>query len=243
MVTRHVEKAWRDERFVSVSQIKQWVDRTRAAIKTLGLSVRDNVPERLVTYMFDLIKWNRTYNLTALKTVDDIFVQHINDCLAIVASVSDHLAGVKPSTDQPKRVLDVGSGAGLPGVVIALCLPQVQVMCIDAVAKKVAFIRHVAATLKCANLQGIHARIESLEPLQADMVVSRAFASLTDFSLLAGKHANDTGVLVSMKSKKLTSDIQAFEVQKTGWCVTKVEPLTVLDLNADRYLVWLERKS
>jgi 16S rRNA (guanine527-N7)-methyltransferase len=226
-----------------VSQTKQWIGRAEAAMKALGLSVQDDVPERLVTYMFDLLKWNRTYNLTALKTADDIFIQHINDCLAIVEPVSVYLESAQTPADQLKQVLDVGSGAGLPGVVIALCLPQVQVVCIDTVAKKVAFIKHAAATLECTNLQAIHARIESLKPMQADVVVSRAFASLTDFSLLAGKHANDSGVLVSMKSKKLTSDIQAFEAQKTGWSVTKVEPLTVLDLKADRYLVWLERKS
>jgi 16S rRNA (guanine527-N7)-methyltransferase len=243
MVTRCVEKVSRDERVVSVTQREQWIGRTETAIEKLGLTVPDNVPAHLVTYMFDLIKWNRTYNLTALKTAEDVFVQHISDCLAIVRPVSVYLEAVKTPTDQPRRVLDVGSGAGLPGVVIALCLPQVQVICIDAVAKKVAFIRHAASTLKCKNLQGIHARIESLQPMHADIVVSRAFASLADFSLLAGKHANEAGVLVSMKSKKLTLDIRAFEEQETGWFVTKVEPLTVLDLDADRYLVWLERKS
>src|SRR5690606_15724272 len=96
---------------------------------------------------------------------------------------------------------DVGSGAGLPGVVLAIMRPEWQVHCVDAVEKKMAFVRQVSGVLRLRNLQAHHQRVESMPPFQANIVVSRAFASLADFATLAGRHVAAEGHLVAMKGR------------------------------------------
>src|SRR3546814_4658082 len=102
-------------------------------------------------------------------------------------------------------VVDVGSGAGLPGVVLAIMQPDWSVYCIDAVEKKMAFVRQMSGVLRLPNLQAVHQRVETLAPYQADIVVSRAFASLIDFASLAGRHVAQNGHLLDRKSTRLNS--------------------------------------
>jgi 16S rRNA (guanine527-N7)-methyltransferase len=138
-------------------------------------------------------------------------------------------------TPTPFSLLDVGSGAGLPGVVIAITCPDVSVTCVDTVAKKAAFIQQVSATLKLPNLKGLHARVESLtQPY--DVVCSRAFASLPDFVSWSRGALAEQGVWLAMKGKHPEQELAALpnEVQ-----VFHVEQLEVPGLEAERCIIWM----
>jgi 16S rRNA (guanine527-N7)-methyltransferase len=150
------------------------------------------------------------------------------------------LPAVVPSVDAAAvfRLLDVGSGAGLPGVVIAICCPDIAVHCVDTVAKKAAFIQQVAASLRLPNLRGLHARVESLTE-SYDVVSSRAFASLVDFARWSGAALAEQGIWMAMKGKHpademamLPSDVEVFHV----------EQLLVPGLDAERCIVWMRSK-
>lgn len=132
----------------------------------------------------------------------------------------------------------MGSGAGLPGVVLAILHPEWRVHCIDAVEKKTAFIRHMIGVLGLSNLEVSHTRIETIEPLQADIVVSRAFSSLLDFASLAGRHIASGGQLLAMKGRHPDEEINILHAE-TSWQVNAIYPLTVPELDAQRCLLSL----
>ena len=137
-------------------------------------------------------------------------------------------------------VYDIGSGAGLPGVVLAIACPDWQVCCIDAVEKKVAFVRQMIGALSLPNLSVCHARAEQMAPGNCDVVISRAFASLDDFARLAGRHAGISGTLVAMKGKVPEDEIQAVHAHGQ-WKIDRIEPIAVPQLSAQRCLVWMRR--
>lgn len=203
---------------------------------TLGLNLP---PERLgllAEYLAQMQRWNRTYNLTAIKNPEQMRVQHIVDSLAVVAPLAQRLATVAHDV----RIMDVGSGGGLPGVVLAVARPDWQVCCVDAVEKKTAFVRQMAGTLKLDNLSAQHARVETLPPAGCDIVVSRAFASLDDFATLAGRHLREDGTLAAMKGRVPDDEISVIQ-QHGQWRVASIAPLAVPGLDAQRCLVWLQR--
>jgi 16S rRNA (guanine527-N7)-methyltransferase len=137
------------------------------------------------------------------------------------------------------RLLDVGSGGGLPGVVLAICRPEVQVTCVDTVGKKAAFIQQVAASLRLPNLRGLHARVESVEE-GYDVICSRAFASLRDFAQWSQNALSPQGVWMAMKGKRPDDEIADLPAQVQ---VFHVEPLTVPGLDADRCMVWMRHAA
>jgi len=197
----------------------------------LGLALADADIARLSSYLDLLQRWNRTYNLTAVRDPDQMLTQHLADCLAVIPPLHRQV-----SDAGPRRVLDVGSGAGLPGIVIATLLPHVDVTCVDTVGKKAAFIRQVAASLRLENLHAEHARVEQLRVGRFDVVTSRAFATLADFTALTRQHLAEGGVWLAMKGKDpvaecagLRADIDVFHV----------EQLMVPGLDAARCLVWM----
>ena len=151
----------------------------RDGLQKLALSLDETQIARLLGYLDLIQKWTKVYNLTAVRDPAEMLTHHLLDSLAVIAPLRRQLESMGLG-GKPVRLLDVGSGAGLPGVVIAVCCPDITVHCVDTVAKKAAFIQQVAVSLKLPNLRGIHARVESLtEPY--DLVSSRAFASLVDF--------------------------------------------------------------
>jgi 16S rRNA (guanine527-N7)-methyltransferase len=195
--------------------------------------------DRLLAYLDLLARWNATYNLTAVREPQQMLTQHLADCLAVVGPLSRQLDQV-PRSDSDKspslRVLDVGSGGGLPGVVLAAMLPRWQVVCVDTVGKKAAFIRQVAAELGLGNLDAEHARVEALRAVPFDVITSRAFSSLVDFTRLTRQLLAPQGVWMAMKGKVPRDEISALpaEIQ-----VFHVEPLAVPGLDAERCLVWM----
>ncbi len=201
----------------------------RAGIKALGLSLSDAQVQHLLDYMALIQKWNKVYNLTALRDPADMLTHHLLDSLTAIAPLHRHTQG------QPTRVLDVGSGGGLPGVVLAICMPELNVTCVDTVAKKAAFVQQVAVSLKLPNLRGLHARVESLaDPYQ--VICSRAFASLPDFVTWSRSALAEGGVWMAMKGKHPQEEIDALPEDVK---VFHVEPLKVPGLDVERCMVWM----
>jgi 16S rRNA (guanine527-N7)-methyltransferase len=209
------------------------------ACHSLHLSLANVQYQQLVAYVAHMERWNRTYNLTAIRGMQQMLVHHIFDSLAVVKSL---VTALEASSISSPCIYDIGSGAGLPGVVLAIACPHWQVCCIDAVEKKVAFVRQMIGALSLYNLSARHARVEQMEPGHCDVVISRAFASLDEFVRLAGHHAGSIGTLVAMKGKVPEEEIQA--VQAHGeWKIERIEPITVPQLNAQRCLVWIRRSQ
>jgi 16S rRNA (guanine527-N7)-methyltransferase len=210
------------------------------SLPALGLSLDDAQISALLDYLALIGKWTKVYNLTAVRDPDEMLTHHLLDSLAVIAPLQSQLAALSVQGvvgDKP-RLLDVGSGAGLPGIVIAICCPHITVHCVDTVAKKAAFIQQVAVTLKLPNLRGIHARVESLtEPY--DVVSSRAFASLVDFTTWSEKALAGQGIWMGMKGK-LPADEMA--VLPGSVEVFHVEQLKVPGLDAERCIVWMRKR-
>ena len=209
------------------------MERLRAGAEALALGLDDAQLLRLLEFLALLQKWNKVYNLTAVRDPQEMLTHHLLDSLAAVAPLRRHVA--QAGLAGPVRLLDVGSGGGLPGVVIAICCPEVQVVCVDAVAKKAAFVQQAAGQLGLGNLAGRHARVESVhEPF--DVVASRAFASLADFVTWSRGALAEQGVWLAMKGKRPDDEIAALP----AWAeVFHVEQLQVPGLDAERCLVWM----
>jgi 16S rRNA (guanine527-N7)-methyltransferase len=216
-----------------------YTERLQRAALSLGVQLDAPTTRVLLSYMDQLQRWNKTYNLTALRDPEQMLVQHLFDSIAALPPLADQL---DKNTVTNAKVVDVGSGAGLPGVVLAVLKPSWQVACVDAVEKKTAFVRQMSGALALRNLKAVHARVETLAPMEADIVVSRAFASLLDFATLAGGHVDAQGHLVAMKGREPTEEIDALELQ-TPWRVDRIQPLVVPELNAQRCLVWMSRQG
>ena len=207
----------------------------RQGLQALGLQLSDAQVQQLLDFMALLQKWNKVYNLTAVRNPAEMLTHHLLDSLAAVPPLQRHLARLAAAGTTAPRLLDVGSGGGLPGVVFAICCPQLQVDCVDTVAKKAAFIQQVAASLQLPNLRGIHARVESLQQPYA-IVSCRAFASLVDFTTWSRAALAPEGVWLAMKGKHPQDEMAALPADVA---VFHVEPLTVPGLDAERCLVWM----
>jgi 16S rRNA (guanine527-N7)-methyltransferase len=201
------------------------------------LGLRSSIEQRraLLDYLGLLQRWNGTYNLTAVRDPVAMFSQHLADCLAVMPPVLRHADG-----RSSLRVLDVGSGGGLPGVLIAILCPGFDVSCVDAVGKKMAFVRQVAGELRLANLHAHHSRIEALKTLPYDLITSRAFASLAEFVELTRRLLAPRGVWMAMKGRVPDDEISALPSDVE---VFHVEPLQVPGLDAQRCLVWMRPRA
>lgn len=208
----------------------------QAGAEALGLGLGDSQVGQLMDFLALLQKWNKVYNLTAVRAPQEMLTHHLLDSLAAVAPLRRHMAGLQQGGVAAVKLLDVGSGGGLPGVVFAICCPEVDVSCVDTVGKKAAFIQQAAVALKLRNLHGVHARVETLAG-PFDIISCRAFASLPDFvnwsrSALAAPH----GAWLAMKGKHPDDEIAALP---PGVGVFHVEPLNVPGLDAERCIVWM----
>ena len=205
----------------------------RQGVQALGLSLNDAQIAQLLGYHGLIQKWNKVYNLTAIRDPAEMLTHHLLDSLAIVAPL------VRQTSGLAANMLDVGAGAGLPGVVVAICCPQVSVTCVDAVAKKMAFVQQTATELKLPNLKALHARVETLTG-KYDIITSRAFATLLDF-VTGSREAlkPDIGVWLAMKAKDTAIEVAALSADVE---VFHVEQLSVPRLDAQRCIVWMRAK-
>jgi 16S rRNA (guanine527-N7)-methyltransferase len=199
-------------------------------VRELGLDLSDAQQAKLLDYVALLAKWNAVYNLTAIRDPRQMLIQHILDSLSIVP----HLAPRGPSS-----VLDVGSGGGLPGIVLAIVLPDWTITTNDIVHKKTAFQAQAKAELGLTNLSVVTGRVETLKPgaevpAKFDVIVSRAFAELSDFVTLARHLVAEQGAIWAMKGVRPEGEIERLPA---GAHVEQIIRLTVPSLDAERHLI------
>jgi 16S rRNA (guanine527-N7)-methyltransferase len=204
----------------------------REGAATLGLQLDDRQCEQLLAYGALILKWNKVYNLTALRDPASVLTHHLLDSLSVIGPLGREWPG-------RAALLDVGAGAGLPGVVIAILRGDIAVTCLDAVAKKAAFVQQVAAELGLPNLRGLHGRVESLTG-SFELISSRAFASLPDF-FEGSKHLlGPEGLWLAMKGKLPSDELAEVPAEID---VFHVEQLRVPGLDADRCIVWARKQA
>ena len=201
----------------------------RAGLEQLRLESTEQQLSQLLAYQALIAKWTKVYNLTAVRDPAEMMTHHLLDSLAVIAPLQRRIT--------QGSLLDVGSGAGLPGVVIAICCPAIDVTCVDTVAKKATFIKQVALELKLPNLAGLHARVENISQT-FDVICSRAFASLPDFTQWSAQALAPNGVWMAMKGKHPAGELAGLP---TSVAVFHVEQLQVPGLDAERCVVWMRR--
>ena len=196
-------------------------------LQRMDLKLSDQVIDQLMTYLNLVEKWNRVYNLTAIRERDEMIKLHFLDSLSILNHV--HV----------KNILDVGSGAGFPGIVLAITKPELKVTVMDSVNKKTTFMQQVKSELSLTNLDVVNSRVEDYQPTTLfEAVTSRAFSNLKNMMLLTQHTLQKEGVWLAMKSKDVREELEAFE--KNQYTLI---PLEVPLINAERYLVILKKDN
>ena len=197
-----------------------------AGLNALGLDLGTEQQQQLLDYVALIAKWNQVYNLTAVRDANKMLTHHLLDSLAVVPHVT------------AETILDVGSGAGLPGIPLALARPQVRVTLLDSNHKKAAFLNQAVIELKLSNVEVVCERIENYQPRQLfRLVIARAFAALPEFVALAGRLVASGGTLLAMKG---THPLEEIAQIKGGFKLSGVTPLAVPGLDAERHLVFLK---
>lgn len=209
---------------IEIAQIIQ------AGANTMGITLSDEVALKLAQYVKLLEKWSYAYNLTTIRTVDKIIPLHILDSLVL----TKHLQNCQ-------HVLDVGTGAGLPGIPLAILNPHINFTLLDSQQKKITFLQHVLTCLQLTNVKALHERVERLQvSYRFDMVVSRAFASLDEFVKLIRNVCDTHTQIIAMKAK---DEVVAQEMQKlpSDFELVNIEKVYVPDIFVERCLVFLRK--
>lgn len=194
-------------------------------LEALGLPA--NLEHPLGTYLELLARWNKAYNLTAVTDPRQMVTHHLLDSLAVLPWIHG------------SRIADVGSGAGLPGIPLAIARAQLTVVLVDTVGKKVRFQKQAILELGLSHVSAVHTRVENYRPGEPfDTVISRAFASIADFVALAGNLAAPDGRLLAMKGREPSNELKALP---EAWVVEEVHEIRVPGLDAERHLVELRR--
>ncbi len=216
-------------------QLAQWA-------RTLDVQLEGDMSELLLQYVDLLLRWNAVFNLTAVRDPERMLTHHLVDCMAVAPALRRCLESIRTmATDVQHRLVDVGSGGGLPGVVLAILDRRLEVVCVDSVAKKVGFIRQAAGELRLANLTAHHGRAQDFKPSRGfDVVTSRAFASLADFVEATRGLRSDAGVWMAMKGAQPDDEIAALPADVE---VFHVEPLRVPGFEVRRCIVWMRLKQ
>lgn len=198
-----------------------------SGLATLRLPLPPAAQSNLLAYLALVDKWNRVYNLTAIREPEKMVAHHVLDSIA----VAPHLVGT--------TLLDVGSGAGLPGIPLAIARPQTSVTLLESNHKKAAFLKQAAIELALANVEVVAERVEVWQaPRQYDVVISRAFSDLAEFVTLAGRHCAANGTLAAMKGVYPFEELAQLPA---GYEMTAAIPLAVPGLQAERHLVLVRR--
>ena len=211
-----------------------------AGLQALELQLSESQVQQLLNYQALIAKWTQVYNLTAVRDPAEMMTHHVLDSLAAVLPLRRqlHLLGLGGEGNSAS-LLDVGSGAGLPGVVMAICFPDLSVTCVDTVAKKAAFIKQASLALRLPRLTGLHARVETItQPF--DVICARAFASLVDFTSWSSCALAPQGVWMAMKGKHPVDELALLP---TAVQVFHVEQLQVPGLDAERCILWMHPKK
>jgi len=198
-----------------------------AGLKEAGIELSDAIRQKLLDYLSLIHKWNKVHNLTAVRDPEDMVTLHLLDSLSVLPHI------------KARRLLDVGSGAGLPGIPLALCLPQLQVTVMDSSHKKASFLRQVKVELGIANLEVVCGRVEQYHPdVLFDIVISRAFSGLAEFISLTRHLCAPDGVWMAMKGVYPYDELAQLKATPA-----QVVPLQVPGLQAQRHLVFLANEN
>lgn len=199
-------------------------------IKELSLDLNGKQHEQLLDYLALLVKWNSVYNLTSVRDPMQMATLHLLDSLAAV-----------PAFAGARNVLDVGAGGGLPGIVLAIAMPDTKVSLIDTVHKKTAFLKQVKAELGLANLTVYTSKVQEVTvPAKFDVITSRAFADLTDFVEWSGQLLEEGGKFIALKG---VAPPEERERLPAPWKITDLQPIRVPGLDAERHLVFIEKSA
>lgn len=196
-------------------------------IKDANLDISAQTQQRLLDYLVLMQKWNKVHNLTAVRDADEMVTLHLLDSLVVLPFID------------AKHLLDVGSGAGLPGIPLAICLPDLQVTVIDSNSKKVSFMRQAKAELGITNLEVLGGRVEEISSTRKfEIIISRAFSDLSLFISLTHHLLDAQGKWLAMKGVYPEAELAELAA-KTGVTASKVEVLNVPGLDAQRHLAFL----
>jgi 16S rRNA (guanine527-N7)-methyltransferase len=194
----------------------------------LGLNLSMADEERLLSFLALMVKWNRTYNLTSIRDEADMVTQHLLDSLSVL-----------PLLGHVKTLADVGSGAGLPGIPLAMVSPELSLASIESNQKKAAFQQQAKIEMHLENVSIHCCRVEGFKEVQSfDAVISRAFSSLADFVRLAGHLVGSKGWLLAMKGQRPVAEMDEIP---SGWRVEKEQRLSVPGMDAERHLIVMKR--
>ena len=206
---------------------KKDLDLLIEGLERMALKLSDQMIDQLMTYLNLVEKWNRVYNLTAIRERDEMIKLHFLDSLSILNHV--HV----------KNILDVGSGAGFPGIVLAITKPELKVTVMDSVNKKTTFMQQVKSELALTNLDVVNSRVEDYQPITLfEAVTSRAFSNLKNMMSLTQHTLQKEGMWLAMKSKDVKEELEEFE--KNQYILI---PLEVPFIDAERYLVILKKDN
>lgn len=199
-------------------------------IKELSLDLNEKQHEQLLDYLALLVKWNSVYNLTSVRDPMQMATLHLLDSLAAV-----------PAFTGARNVLDVGAGGGLPGIVLAIAMPDIKVSLIDTVHKKTAFLKQVKAELGLANATVYTSKVQEVTvPAKFDVITSRAFADLSDFVEWSGQLLDEGGKFIALKG---VAPPEERERLPAPWKITDLQPIRVPGLDAERHLVFIEKSA
>lgn len=196
-------------------------------LKELGIKINEQQFQSLLDYVELLNKWNKAYNLTAIRNIDEMLIHHVLDSLAVV-----------PFYQEAKTVLDVGTGAGLPGIILAIIYPDIAFTLLDSNGKKTRFLQNVKRELALSNIMIINERVEGVQETAFDIITSRAFADLTLMVKLTAHLLAPQGKMVAMKGPKAQSELEALQ-QHGAFLVENLDiiPVNVPFLDAERNVV------
>lgn len=201
-------------------------------LQKMQIELADSAQQQLLAYVALLAKWSKFYNLTTVREPENIISHHILDSLTLL-----------PYLDDVQTVLDVGTGAGLPGIPLAIARPDISFKLIDSQQKKINFVQHVITSLKLNNVSAIWARIESLQDSpQVGMIVSRAFASLSDFTNLIAGLCDEKTRIIAMKGRREQVCNEQLDLPP-GFKLNHIETVTVPGLDAERCVVFLTKQG
>ena len=207
--------------------IKKDRDLLVEGLHRMSLNLSDQMIDQLMAYLNLIEKWNRVYNLTAIRERDEMIKLHFLDSLSILNHV------------EMEHVLDVGSGAGFPGIVLAITKPELKVTVMDSVNKKTTFMQQVKSELSLTNLNVVNARVEDYQPtILFDGVITRAFSSIQNMLLMTQHTLQKNGAWLAMKSKDVKEELEALDQNQYT-----LIPLEVPFINAERYLVKLKKEN
>ena len=200
----------------------------QSGLKEMGLDLSGGQQDKLLAYVEMLKKWNKTYNLTALRDESQIISHHLLDSLTL-----------PPYLEGAQTMLDVGSGGGQPGIPAAVCRPNLQITLLDATTKRTSFLQQAAIELELKNVRVVSGRVEAVQGLRADVITSRAFAELADFVNWTAHLLQDGGCWAAMKGVYPAAEIDRLP---DSVCVERVDKIRVPQLNAERHMVILRKK-